>query len=90
MAIPLAHLAENVVGVSNCSGRDIDKFARFKLATKPTRKVCAPLLPDCFVNLECKVVDAKLVNTFAVFLLETVAAWADPAQLGSKTLHHSG
>ena len=46
IAIPPASMAETVVGIGNCSGRDVDKFARFKLATKPASaigRLCCPI-----------------------------------------------
>ena len=83
-------MADKVVAIGNCSGRDVDKFARFDLQTATARIVQAPLLPECFVNLECKVIDTRLVNKFALFVLEVAYAWADPARLDSKTLRHRG
>ena len=90
IAIPSASMAEKVVAIGNCSGRDVDKFARFGLATKPAHIVQAPLLPQCFVNLECRVIDTRLVNKFALFVFEVVYAWSDPAHRRDKTLHHRG
>jgi flavin reductase (DIM6/NTAB) family NADH-FMN oxidoreductase RutF len=79
-----------VVAIGNCSGRDTDKFAAFGLKTQPAQRVAAPLLVDCFANLECRVVDTRLVNRFNLFVLEVVAAWRDPGQKDPKTIHHHG
>ena len=49
-----------------------------------------PLLADCFVNLECKVTDTRMVRRYNLFVLEVVKAWRDPAQRNPKTLHHRG
>lgn len=54
------------------------------------KRVRPPLVAECFVNLECKVVDTRLVNTYNLFVLEVVTAWKDPAQKDSKTIHHRG
>ena len=35
IAIPAAGLARKVVGVGNCSGRTVDKFAKFALSKAP-------------------------------------------------------
>lgn len=90
IAIPAAHLAEKIVGVGNCSGREVDKFARFGLTALPAEKVQAPLVGECCINLECQVVETRLVNKFNLFILETVKAWRDPAQPDPKFLHHAG
>ena len=90
IAIPPAEMARAVVAIGNCSGRDTDKFARFRLATKPAREVAPPLLADCFANLECRVVDTRLVNAHGLFVLEVLRAWIDPKRRDARTLHHHG
>ncbi|MFH1804426.1 MAG: flavin reductase family protein [Pseudomonadota bacterium] len=90
IAIPAVELAANVVGIGNCSGRDIDKFDKYKLTRAKAAKVSAPLIADCFANLECKVIDTRLVDDFNLFVLEVVQAWRDPAQPDPKTIHHQG
>ena len=90
IAIPARKLAAKVVKIGNSSGRDIDKFAAFGLTALPAESVAAPLIAECFVNLECKVADTRLVNPYCIFILEVVKAWADPAQKNPKTIHHRG
>ncbi len=90
IAIPDAKLAEKVVGIGNCSGRDTDKFATFGLTRLPAECVTAPLIAECFVNLECRVADTRLVNKYNLFVLEVVKAWRDPKQPSPKTIHHHG
>ncbi len=90
IAVPAVDLAEKVVQVGNCSGRDRDKFAAFGLTPAPAGLVAPPLVAECFANLECKVVDTTLVNQFNLFVLEVVKAWTDPAQKHPKTIHHHG
>jgi len=90
IAIPAAKLAPKVVKIGNCSGRDVEKFKRFGLTPLPAKRVTAPLVGECFANLECKVVDASLVNKYNLFVLEALKAWIDPAQKNPKTIHHRG
>ncbi|HXQ21457.1 MAG TPA: flavin reductase family protein [Candidatus Acidoferrales bacterium] len=90
LAVPAVELAEKVVEVGNCSGRDRDKFAAFGLTATPATLVAPPLVAECFANLECKVVDTSLVNKFNIFVLEVLKAWTDPAQKHPKTIHHHG
>jgi len=90
IAIPAVELAPKIVGIGNCSGRDVDKFERFHLTRAPAERVAPPLVTACFANLECKVVDTHLVGKFNLFVLEVVKAWTDPAQKRPATIHHHG
>ena len=88
--IPDASLADQVVACGNHSGRDIDKFAAFGLTPLPAAQVKAPLIAECFANLECRVVDTRLVNRYSFFVLEVVQAWADGDIAERQTMHHRG
>jgi flavin reductase (DIM6/NTAB) family NADH-FMN oxidoreductase RutF len=88
--IPSEELAKQVVKVGNCSGSKVDKFKKFKLTPSPASIVAPPLIAECFANLECKVVDRRMVNKYNFFVLEVVKAWIDPAQKDPRTLHHQG
>jgi len=90
LAIPSVEQAEKVVKVGNCSGRDTDKFATAWLTPLPAERISAPLVAECFANLECRVIDTRLVNSYDLFVLEVLAAWIDPAQPKAKTIHHIG
>jgi flavin reductase (DIM6/NTAB) family NADH-FMN oxidoreductase RutF len=88
--IPTADLADKVVAVGNCSGRDTDKFMDFGLTVKPAKRVEAPLLAECYASLECRVADTRLVKRYGLFVLEVLHAWVDTAIKEPKTLHHRG
>lgn len=90
IAVPAVEIAETVVAIGNCSGRDTDKFAAFGLTPQPASLVRPPLLADCFANLECRIADTRLVNRYDLFVLEVVKAWIDPARKDARTIHHRG
>jgi flavin reductase (DIM6/NTAB) family NADH-FMN oxidoreductase RutF len=90
IAIPAVKLARQGVAVGNCSGGDVDKFAAFRLTATPAKKVAAPLVAECFANLECRVADGRLVTSYNIFILDALRAWKDPAQKNPKTIHHHG
>lgn len=90
IAIPSVELAEKVVAIGNCSGRDVDKFAAFHLTAKGAEHVAAPLVAECFANIECRVRDTRLVNRYGLFVMEGVRAWIDAAQKNPRTTHHKG
>jgi flavin reductase (DIM6/NTAB) family NADH-FMN oxidoreductase RutF len=90
LAIPAARLASKVVKIGNSSTRDIDKFATFGLTSALAECVAAPLVAECFANLECRVADTRFVNTYGLFILEVLKAWVDPKQKNARTIHHRG
>ena len=60
--------------------QDIDKFTTFGLTPAAASCVKAPLIAECYANLECRVVDTQLVATYNFFILEVLKAWIDPAK----------
>jgi len=88
--IPSAELAEKVVGCGNTSGQEVNKFEHFGLTPTPASCVKAPLIAECFANLECKIADRKMIAKYGIFILEVVKAWINPAQKDPRTLHHRG
>lgn len=88
--IPTAELAQKVVKIGNCSGRTVDKFAKFKLTPQTASRIKPPLIAECYANLECKVADTRLVNKYNFFVLEVLKAWIDSSVKSPKTLHHRG
>jgi len=90
IAVPAVGIADKVVQVGNSHGSDVDKFEAFGLTPLAAERVQAPLIKECFANLECRVVDGRLVNAYNLFVLEVVRAWVDPKQKNPKTIHHRG
>jgi len=88
--IPTARLAKQVVGCGNTSGRSVDKFKAFRLTPMPAARIAAPLIGECYANLECRVVDASMANKYNFFVLQVLKAWIDPAEKNPRTLHHRG
>jgi flavin reductase (DIM6/NTAB) family NADH-FMN oxidoreductase RutF len=88
--IPTVELAKKVVACGNTSGRTVDKFKKFGLTPSKAVHVRAPLIDECYANLECKVIDTKLVNKYGIFILEVAGAWIDRSQKHPRTIHHLG
>jgi flavin reductase (DIM6/NTAB) family NADH-FMN oxidoreductase RutF len=88
--IPTVELAAQTVRVGNCSGRTRDKIAAFGLTPVPAARVAAPLIEQCYANLECMVADTRMVEKYNFFVLEVVKAWIDPARKNPRTIHHRG
>lgn len=88
--IPTEKLITQVVACGNCSGRTTDKYAAYGLTPAPAKYVSAPLIRECPVNFECRVVDSRLVTKYNLFVLEVVKAWADKPRKRLRTIHHMG
>jgi flavin reductase (DIM6/NTAB) family NADH-FMN oxidoreductase RutF len=88
--IPTVEIAEKVVGCGNTSGAKTDKFKMFCLTSQPASLVKAPLIEECYANLECRVADNKLVSKYCLFIVEIVKAWIDSTVKNPRTIHHLG
>ena len=88
--IPTVELAKKVVGCGNTSGRKIDKFKTFHLTPVSASQIKAPLIDECFANLECKVIDMKMATKYNFFILEVLKAWIAPSKKNPRTIHHLG
>lgn len=89
--IPTAELVQQVVDCGNTSGRRVDKFKACGLTLIAAACVKPPLIDECYANLECRVVDTKLVAKYNFFILEVLQAWIDPLKKAMpRTLHHRG
>jgi flavin reductase (DIM6/NTAB) family NADH-FMN oxidoreductase RutF len=88
--IPTVEIATIAVKIGNCSGRDVDKFKKFKLTPVPGKKVQAPLIQECYANFECKLIDSSLIPKYNLFILQVVKAHVATSPKFPKTLHYRG
>jgi flavin reductase (DIM6/NTAB) family NADH-FMN oxidoreductase RutF len=66
------------------SGKNTDKFSACGFHTVPAQKVAPPLIEECPLSLECRVVDEKLLGSHTMFLAEIVGIDADEKYIDSK------
>ena len=90
IAIPAIELAEQVVDVGNVSGADVDKWERFGLTPLASASVAAPLVAECFANIECRVVDDRLVDDYGLWIVQAQHVWVDDSKRGTGEIHHRG
>ena len=88
--IPTVEMLPQIVAIGNTSGRDIDKIEKFNLKIEKATFVQAPLLSQCYANLECKVIDIQNVKKYDLFILEVVQGWMWKLKKRAKTVHHCG
>ncbi len=91
LSIPPRALAETVMAVGSHSGREVDKFAAFGIATAPAEQVSAPLIAGCLAWLECRIIpEPHNQQTYDLFVAEVVAAWADERVFSDGRWHFAG
>jgi flavin reductase (DIM6/NTAB) family NADH-FMN oxidoreductase RutF len=88
IAIPTVDMLDKVVGIGTCSGKDTDKFAKFKLTPVQGKVVRSPLIQECLANIECKVID--IVKKHNIVVLEAVAAYLDTTRKETRMVHAVG
>lgn len=77
--VPSKAMAEQVLQVGSCSGREVDKFEAFNLSTLPAKTVTAPLIEGCLACLECKLIpEPHNQDQYDLYIGEVTYAWADP------------
>ena len=70
------------------SGRDTDKWADMGLTKEKASKVSVPLIRECPVNLECRVVRVDELGSHHMFLAQVVAVDVDEAYMDEKDTFH--
>lgn len=88
--IPTFDLIEQVIGIGNCHGDAVDKFAEFGLTAEKAAKVKAPLIKECYASFECKLEDASLLEKYSLFIFKVVKAHAATTPKYPKTVHYRG
>ena len=88
--VPTVDMARTVVRIGNSSGRDVDKFDKFKLTPRRGDRVAAPLIEECFANFECRLADAGMVRKYNFFVFEVVKAHVAKTPPFPKTIHYRG
>jgi flavin reductase (DIM6/NTAB) family NADH-FMN oxidoreductase RutF len=88
--VPTVEMVATVAKIGNCSGASVDKFKTFKLSATEAEEVSAPLLTQCFANLECRLVEDRLVRDYSFFIFEVVKAHAPARPKYPKTIHYRG
>jgi flavin reductase (DIM6/NTAB) family NADH-FMN oxidoreductase RutF len=88
--VPTTALTEQVVGIGNSSGAEIDKFAEFGLTPEKAQRVGAPIIRECHANFECRLADDALIDKYNFFIFEIVKAHVAASPQYPQTLHYTG
>lgn len=88
--LPTTDLVNEVVGIGNCTGSEVDKFKEFKLTAVPATNVGAPLIKECYANFECKLAEGRLISQYGLFIWEVVKAHVAVSPKIPETVHYRG
>lgn len=88
ISIPTVDMLDKVVGIGTCSGKNTDKFVKFKLTPVQGQVVKSPLIKECLANMECKVVD--IIKKHNIVVLKAVAAYLDSTRKEKRMVHAVG
>ena len=79
--MPTARMWRVVDRCGTTSGRQVDKFAEFGLTPVPASRVRPPLIAECPVNFECRVIGIEETGDHDSFQGQVVATHVDSALL---------
>ncbi|MDR2425637.1 MAG: flavin reductase family protein [Endomicrobium sp.] len=88
IAIPAADIAKKAIQIGTCSGSEIDKFKKFKLTLLKSKDIKAPLIKECYINIECKITD--YVKKYGIFILQGLSAYIDSNKKDRRLIHAIG
>jgi flavin reductase (DIM6/NTAB) family NADH-FMN oxidoreductase RutF len=84
--IPTAALAKKVDYCGVVSGRDVDKFKECGFTPIPGETIDVPLIAECPVGMECRVVHSLEVGVHTLFIGEVTAVRADESVVKGNSL----
>jgi flavin reductase (DIM6/NTAB) family NADH-FMN oxidoreductase RutF len=88
--VPTTDLVNEVIGIGNCSGAEVDKFKAFGLTPAPATNVSAPLIKECYANFECRLANSSLVSKYDLFIWEVLKAHVASSPKYPETVHYRG
>jgi flavin reductase (DIM6/NTAB) family NADH-FMN oxidoreductase RutF len=81
---PTASMVEIVDQIGTVSGRNVDKFTTFHLTPVPAEHVCPPLITECPMNIECRVIGIQEIGDHDLFLGEVLTVHVAEAALDER------
>ena len=75
--VPTPELTDAILKVGTTHSDEVDKFAGAGLTPMASKKIKAPVISECFLNIECKVFNQVVTGDHTVFVAEPVAAYMD-------------
>lgn len=82
--IPTREILKETDYCGNVSGRDVNKFEKTGLTPIPGRKVKSPLIKECPINLECKIIKDMELGDHNFIIGEVVSKSVNEKILNEK------
>lgn len=73
--VPTPKLVDAITKVGTTHSDEVDKYTENGLTPMTPKKIGAPLISECFLNVECKVIEQLITGDHTVFVAEPVAAY---------------
>jgi len=83
--IPTSELLAKIDYCGTYSGRDVDKFEKTGLTPQKSARIKSPIIKECPINLECKLVQTVKLPSHDLFIGEVVALHIDKKLLKKCT-----
>ena len=88
--LPTYDMIDQVIGIGNSSGKEVQKFEKFGLTAMKGKTVKAPLIKECYANFECRLIDSHLVKKYNFFIFQVMKAHVAIAPKYPRTVHYRG
>ena len=75
--LPSGELLEAVAKLGTLHSNQVDKYAETGLTPMESKKIKTPLVQECYLNMECKVIDQYVTGDHTVFVAEPVEVHLD-------------
>jgi flavin reductase (DIM6/NTAB) family NADH-FMN oxidoreductase RutF len=75
--LPSRNLLESIAKIGTLHSHKVDKYAETGLTPMKPKKISALLVEECFVNMECRVIDQYVTGDHTVFVGEPVFVHMD-------------
>ena len=85
---PSSDMARIVDYCGTYSGKKVDKFERCRLSAQPSIHIETPIIEQCPLSLECKVVSETSFGTHTMFVAEIVGVDIDEALISADGSLH--
>jgi len=72
--VPTKKLIDAIVKVGTTHSDEVDKYAETGLTPMKSIKISTPMIAECFMNLECKVINQIVTGDHTVFVAEPIVA----------------
>jgi flavin reductase (DIM6/NTAB) family NADH-FMN oxidoreductase RutF len=75
--VPSRELMDSILKAGTTHSDEVDKFKEGGFTPMPAEHISAPLIAQCFMNIECKVIDQFPTGDHTIFLAEPLKVYVD-------------